>query len=523
MEHLKINVEENKPLICSNTFTPSLINSENIANLMERSLNSSYLNKKKSSSSSQNNKYDDDIFDISLNKDILIQILDSTPNGIQIVDTEGIIQYVNPAFLNIVNVKLEERVGKSIFEVSPDGSLSSVLKAGQPVANIMNQPSGTHVELVSSAAPIYYNNKMIGAIAAVNDIRSIFTLAEQLRNTRNMVENLSEKLSNLSSATYTFSSLIARCPSMLEVVEAAKIASQNDTTVLIQGETGTGKEVVANSIHSASRRSNKPFISINCSAIPKELLESEFFGHEKGAFTGAYKRKLGKFELANEGTLFLDEIGDMDLSLQAKILRAIQEKEIQRVGSETKIKVDVRIIAATNRDLINMVDTGEFRRDLFYRLNIWNINIPPLRRRKEDLEELTNFLTKKVCRRLGKKETVFSPQAIEIIHNYEWPGNIRELENIIERTVISLKDRNLVYGDDLKYLISSKNTNLDNTCDEIMPLEKVEERIIRRAIKKFGFSYEGKKQISEALGISLATLYNKINKYRLMKEDIENK
>ncbi len=388
-----------------------------------------------------------------LDRTMLIEILESIPQGIQIVDYDGTIVYVNPAFLNVVNVEASERIGKSIFEVSSDGSLSTVLRTKKPVSNLMNFPKGTPVELVSNASPIFYKNRMIGAVAVINDVKDVMDLTEQLKNSKHMLKNLSEKIIHLTTAKYTFSDIIANCSKMQTVIEMCKIAAQSDSVVLIQGETGTGKELIANAIHNASTRSQEPFITVNCSAIPKNLLESEFFGHEKGSFTGAYKRKLGKFELANKGTLFLDEIGEMDLELQPKILRAIQEKEIQRVGGEEKIKIDVRIISATNRDLKEMVKKNEFRRDLYYRLNVWNINIPSLRERKEDLEYLINFLVKKICRRIGKNNIYFSHEAMIIMYKYEWPGNVRELENVIERAIIGLRDKDIIEASDLEYLI----------------------------------------------------------------------
>ncbi|WZL73708.1 sigma 54-interacting transcriptional regulator [Clostridiaceae bacterium 35-E11] len=392
-----------------------------------------------------------------LDREMLVEILESIPQGVQIVDRDGIIVYVNVAFLDIVNVEANERIGKSIFEVSYDGSLSTVLRTKKSVSNLMNFPKGTSVELVSNASPIFYEGEMIGAVAAVNDVKDVMDLTEQLKKSKYMVKNLSEKITHLSTAKYTFDDIIANGLKMQSVLEMCQVAAQSDSVVLIQGETGTGKELIAHAIHNASARAQQPFITVNCSAIPKNLLESEFFGHEKGAFTGAYKRKLGKFELANKGTLFLDEIGEMDLELQPKILRAIQEKEIQRVGSEDRIQVDVRIISATNRNLIQMIHKGEFRRDLYYRLNVWNINIPPLRERREDLGHLINFLTQKTCRRLGKKYASFCSDAMTIMYQYNWPGNIRELENVIERAIIGLRNRDTVEMKDVEYLITNEN------------------------------------------------------------------
>ncbi|HBY71181.1 MAG TPA: Fis family transcriptional regulator, partial [Lachnospiraceae bacterium] len=266
----------------------------------------------------------------------------------------------------------------------------------------------------------------------------------------------------------------------------------------------------------ASRRAKKQFISINCSAIPKELLESEFFGHEKGAFTGATKNKIGKFELASGGTLFLDEIGDMDLSLQTKILKAIEEKNIQRVGGVENIPIDIRIISATNRDLENMAKRNLFRQDLYFRLNVFNIEIPPLRERKEDLEYLAQFIINKICKKLGKCVPKLSDKAFSTLYEYDWPGNIRELENVLERAIINCRGSKEISIEDLNHYVSNDYFVIkDDQPDSIMPLEKAEIMLIKNAIKKHGSSYEGKREAAKTLGISLATLYNKINKYKI--------
>ena len=392
-----------------------------------------------------------------LSREIFIDVLNSIQEGVQIVDCKGTIRYVNPAFLNIVGVKLEERIGKNISAVSPDGGLAKVLKTGKPIANLRNKPKGSLVELVSSAMPIFLFDQMIGAIAFVQDIRDLISLTEKLKQSNCMVDTLSQKISYLGKAKYTFDDLIGSSVEIQNVVEMAKIAAQNEATVLIHGETGTGKEVIANAIHKASARSKKSFISVNCSAIPSNLLESEFFGHEKGSFTGAYKTKLGKFELANGGTIFLDEIGDMDLALQAKILRVLQEKEIQRVGGEIKLQLDVRVIAATNRNLKKMIAEGTFREDLYYRLNVWNIFIPPLRDRKVDLEVLADYLMKKLCRRLGRKPLAISNKAIDLMYKYHWPGNVRELENVIERAILNSRGKLVIEPKDLQFITENSS------------------------------------------------------------------
>lgn len=465
-----------------------------------------------------NKKSGEQLLKILLSREILIEILKSIQEGVQVVDCEGIIRYVNDAFLKILGLSKQERIGKSVFEVSPDGSIAAVLKTGQPVNKLRNRPKGTSVELISSAAPIKICGQMIGAIAINEDIKDIIHLTEKLRKSKVMVDSLSEKIGYLSGATYTFEDFIGLSVATQNVIEMAQTVAQSDVTVLVQGETGTGKELIVHAIHNSSTRVGRPFISVNCSAIPQNLLESEFFGHEKGSFTGAYKRKLGKFELANGGTLFLDEIGEMDLVLQAKILRAIQEREIQRVGGEAKIPLDVRIIAATNRNLKTMVAKGSFREDLFYRLNVWNIIIPSLRERKADIELLADFLLRKICRKLGRSSITLTKRAIEIMYKYDWPGNVRELENVLERAVLNSKEKSIIEENDLKFLTIEGVSKIAQPFNDILPLEEAERLIIKKAIEYYGVSYDSKNKIADALGISLATLYNKIKKYKLSKE-----
>lgn len=247
----------------------------------------------------------------------------------------------------------------------------------------------------------------------------------------------------------------------------------NDITVLIYGESGTGKELIARAIHYNGSRKDKPFIVVNCASIPRELLESELFGHEKGAFTGAIQRKLGKFELANEGTIFLDEVGELEMTLQAKLLRVIQEKTFERVGGTELLKSDVRIVSATNRDLKVAVENKEFREDLYYRLNSFPIVLPPLRQRKGDILVLAEHFLKASNKKLGKNISGFSKKALRLIYDYDWPGNIREMENTIERCVI-LTDHNIIDVDDLPLHIRSLD---DNRKVELQgPLKKMLQR-----------------------------------------------
>jgi transcriptional regulator with GAF, ATPase, and Fis domain len=243
--------------------------------------------------------------------------------------------------------------------------------------------------------------------------------------------------------------LVSRSPEIKEILTLIKKVAKSNASILIQGETGTGKELIAGLIQFISSRADKPFVKVNCAALPENLLESELFGHEKGAFTGAYQTRIGKFELANNGTLFLDEIGDMHLSTQAKILRVLQDQEFYRLGGNKTINVDVRIVAATNKDLWREIELGNFRVDLFYRLNVVNINIPPLRKRKEDIALIAEFFRRKFSKELRKNTKGFSDETIKLFINHRWPGNIRELKNIIERAVLVAGEGKYVEPDDI--------------------------------------------------------------------------
>ncbi|CUP01314.1 sigma-54 dependent trancsriptional regulator [Clostridium baratii] len=323
-----------------------------------------------------------------------------------------------------------------------------------------------------------------------------------------------------------FEKIIGNSKTLKESLYIAKKASKSDSSVIIYGESGTGKELLAEAIHLSSKRKDNPLIKVNCASIPDNLIESELFGHEKGAFTGAVKRKLGKFELAQNGTIFLDEIGEMDKNIQAKILRAIQNKEIQRVGGEETIKLNIRIISATNKNLEEMIKKNEFREDLFYRLNVIPIELPPLRDRKGDITLLIkHFFNKKLE---NNEIRNISDEALMALCNYKWNGNIRELENIIERILV-LSEKSLIDIEDIPYFIRKYNNNcniklkeITNTEDslpkifndeKIYTLKEYEKLIIEKALKKYG-SYN---KAGKALGITHRTVSLKAKEYGLEK------
>jgi len=332
--------------------------------------------------------------------------------------------------------------------------------------------------------------------------RTEILIAKLLERQQLIEENLS--LHQKLEERYRFENIIAKSPRMQQVIEAIKVVAASNATVLITGETGTGKELVARAIHSRSQRRGKPFIAVSCAALPETLLESELFGHEKGAFTGAYAQKKGKFEIANRGTLFLDEIGEMSANIQVHLLRVLEEKEFTRVGGNEPIKVDVRVISATNRDMKEAVAKGQFREDLYYRLNVVNIELPPLRERREDIPLLTQHFLKKFALENNKEIAGFSPEATDFLLRYDWPGNVRELENAIERAVI-LARKPIIEIDDLpQQTLASRPIPVGKN------LRQVEKNHIINVLAQTKGNYT---EAAKVLGISRMTLYNKAKTY----------
>lgn len=317
--------------------------------------------------------------------------------------------------------------------------------------------------------------------------------------------------------------LIGNSPAMQEVYKLIGQVAPTDMTVLIQGESGTGKELVARAIYTHSRRADKPFLPVNCAAIPEPLLESELFGHERGAFTGAYARRIGKFEQCDGGTIFLDEIGDMSLSTQAKLMRALQEGEIQRLGGTESIKVDVRIIAATNKDLKKLIAEGKFREDLYYRLNVVTIKLPPLRERKEDIPLLARYFLERELKKVDKTIIGFDDGAIEKLMEHDWPGNVRELENVIKRAVVVCHEP-IITADDILIermeLRRMEERSTEELLDELFkravekgvsdPMRWIEREMIVRALRR---TKGNQSQAARLLGMSRTTLRDKIRSY----------
>jgi len=380
--------------------------------------------------------------------------------------------------------------------------------------------------------PIKVGSRVIGALSVdrlfkgdtsyeedVNLLTIIASMIGQAVKVRELAEKEKEaivsenlKLRQQIKGKYKFENIIYSSPIMESVLEAAMQVAESQATVLLQGESGTGKELVASAIHYASPRANKPFIKVACAALPENLLESELFGYEKGAFTGAVERKAGRFELANGGTIFLDEIGDLSLTTQVKLLRVLQEKEFERLGGTQTIKVDVRVICATHRNLEKMIKEGKFREDLFYRISVFPIYLPALRERKEDIPLLVDYFIEKYSKENKKKIKGLNRAALDLLMAYDWPGNVRELENVIERAVVICQKDFITPKELPASLFREKEVELPaegTSLPEI--IEAIEKQRIEEALKK----YKTQRQAAKALGITERILGYKIKKYKI--------
>lgn len=444
-------------------------------------------------------------------KERLHLVLESVEDGICVVNKEGEITYVNPAYIKIVGQ--DELIGKNVFNIAPEGVRCRVLKTGKPVLGEISQKANG-VRIVANVNPIVVDGEVAGVVSTIKDLTEVRELMEKLNQITARAEYLEQELIRTKKPHEAFNKIIGSNSKLMESLAVAGKAADTSSTVMIRGESGTGKELVAEGIHYSSSRREGPFIRVNCAAIPGSLLESELFGHERGAFTGAIKRKLGKFELAHQGTIFLDEIGDMDKQMQVKLLRVIQERKFERVGGEETIAVDVRIIAATNRSLEEMVEEGSFREDLYYRLNVIPVFLPPLRDRRDDIPVLVDHFISKFNQSLGKSVKCLKAEALEVMSGYGWPGNVRELENVIER-LVTLTDSHFVDIDELPGYLRRGDKDKEVFDDKvILSWEEYERQIITRALERYG-SYN---RAGKVLGLTHKTIANKARKYGIEKK-----
>ncbi|RJG06337.1 PAS domain-containing protein [Noviherbaspirillum cavernae] len=458
----------------------------------------------------------------------LLALFDDSCEGTIAIDDQSRIVWINDKYAAFLGLKAPEDVlGKAVEEVIPNSRMREVVHNGKPILldimMIRDQP------LVVMRIPLKdEDGKVIGAIgfALYDRLQRLKPLVSKFAELQWALANTQKELAQLRHSKYSISSFIGVSPISLELKHRARRAAQLDTTVLLLGETGSGKELLAHGIHAASGRADRPFVGINIAAVPETLLEAEFFGVAPGAYTGADRKgRDGKFKIADGGTLFLDEVGDMPLQVQAKLLRVLQEQEIEPLGSNKITKVDVRVIAATSHDLKQLVADGKFRSDLYYRLNVLPIHLPPLRERRGDLDALCEHLLEQIAKRTGMPQRELAPCAREALAAYGWPGNVRELRNALEQAGM-LTDNVSLKAEDFASILSLVEPSQqkepvplakDGPTPAVRPLAEavadLEKNLIKSALESTGGN---KASAARLLGISRATLYQKIMDFELL-------
>lgn len=434
-------------------------------------------------------------------------VMDSMSDGIMVVDIDGDITFMNKKCYRMLGIQHSNIIGKNIYELFGSNAENlyfiNIVTQGRTVTDefIMLKNGKSNIRCNVTCTPLYsHDTQEEGHVVIIRESERINHIVGKWIG---------------SSARMTFDNILGVNPKFLEVINNAKAASSSNSNVLLLGESGTGKDIIAQAMHNESPRRNNPFVAINCAALPRELIASELFGYEDGAFTGAKKGgNIGKFELANQGTIFLDEIGDMPMDLQATLLRVLEEKNIMRLGGTKLVPINVRVIAATNKNLEEEIARNRFRRDLYYRLGVIRINIPPLRERPDDILLLAQNFMETVCKRYNKPLKRLSSDTIDAFLHYEWPGNVRELQNVLEGAVQLAKRDEITYNLVESYLTGTKPSPVIIKNNDSSPpaLADVEKKMIEEYLNK---NYT-KQEIAKALGISRRTLYRRLNKYGLI-------
>lgn len=443
---------------------------------------------------------------------LLDTMLSAEEERIIIVDKDGYVERLSTAYAEFLGVRPENVIGVHVSQVVENTRMDEVIKTGTPEIGAFQEIKGE--KMIASRIPIFKDGQIAGAFGRVlfRNTGELRTLYDKMNSMEQELNLYKKTFGKINTARYDVGDIIGSCDLMRDLKETVRKVAKTNSNVLILGESGTGKELFAHSIHKSSMRKNAPFICVNCSAIPKELIESELFGYEEGSFTGAKRGgKTGLFQAAHKGTIFLDEIGDLPLSMQVKLLRVLQEKEIQRIGSNGREQVDVRIVAATNRSLYEMVQDSTFRSDLYYRLNVVTLHIPALRERKEDIP----LLAKTLIQNFAKREQVvvegISKGAMEYLMRYDWPGNVRELENVLERAINFLDDDRTIKVEHLSPRITGMEAGVrGKTLKETM--RDSERLAIVGALMHCGNS---KTKAARELGISRTTLYEKMLRHKI--------
>ncbi len=465
-------------------------------------------------------------------KFLLASILKQLDEGILVVDTDANVTFYNEPATNIAGITPEIAIGKNILEIFPDltpetSTFYNVLKNKEPIIDYVQTYmnfQGKKVSTVTSTIPLMKKGELVGALEIYRDFTQVKELSEKISNLQSQLfkKNGTEKIYKGNGTVYTFEDIIGESSGIKKLKEKALKTADSSSPVLVYGETGTGKELLVQAIHNASRfRKNKPFIAQNCAALPKSLLESILFGTASGSFTGA-KDKPGLFELADGGTLFLDEINSMDMELQGKLLRVLQDGIIRRVGGTNTITVDVRIIASTNEDPLKAVEKKILRQDLYYRLNVINLNILPLRERREDIPMLINFFINMYNKKLNKKVKDISAKTMEALCSYIWPGNVRELKYALESTMNFIEGDIIAFEDIPQHIFNGMKQGqairLESARPEDIPplseaLDRYERELIQKAIENTNGNCA---KAARLLKIPRQTLHNKVKKYKIM-------
>jgi PAS domain S-box-containing protein len=449
------------------------------------------------------------------NKNELLEtVMEFAYDGIVMVDADGIITMLSKEYGEFIGVDPKDAVGKHVTEVIENTRMHEVAKSGKVEIADLQKIKGDY--MIATRIPIIKDGKIKGAVGKVlfKNVGDFNSLYKRINVIEKELKKYKGEFREQNKAAYTFHHLIGESVSLTKAKQEAERAALSDSSVLLLGESGTGKELFAHSIHNASKRSAGSFVKVNCAAIPADLLESELFGYEEGSFTGAKKGgKKGKFEAADGGTIFLDEIGELPLHMQVKFLRVLQEKEVEKIGSNSTKKIDVRIIAATNRNLEEMVDKGEFRLDLYYRLNVVSIHIPSLKERSRDISILSNHFIQKLNSYMHKQVKCLTKEAESQLYRYNWPGNIRELENVLERAM------NLVDSEESSIDMKHLPDKLLSTpkLKPIIPLVELIEQTEKEALEQAMQQTNGNRsKAARLLGVSRTTFYEKLTKYRLV-------
>ncbi len=438
-------------------------------------------------------------------------ILESIRDGLLAVDRNGLIVSCNRMAAQLIGKERNHLLGKALSEVWPECPIQEIIQSGTPFQDreeIYTDENGNLKHFLTTILPVFLGDETSATTGS--ELTEAVISFQSIDDVRNMIYQYTEKKQKLD-----LSEILGVSEAIGEIKDQAAQIAQSQSTVLITGESGTGKEIFARAIHSASKRSKEAFVTVNCGAIPENLLESELSGYDEGAFTGARKRgKVGKFELANKGSIFLDEVGDLPLHLQVKLLHVLQRREIERVGGNRVIQVDVRVIAATNRDLQVLMEQKEFREDLFFRLNVIPLQIPPLRDRQEDIPILLQYFLKRFNGLIGKEIAGFDAESMALLQSHHWPGNVRELENAVEYAV-NLEKENLVTAKCIPPRVRDSWAGREALTSLKDQMAYYEKKIIEVCLKETGTSMEGKRKAADRLAISEATLYRRIRELHI--------